>query len=61
MHDRLFAPLGLSETQLPGSISTIIPEPYSHGYLYGSSSAPTPSCSRVLDQIYLRSPLAAPR
>ncbi|GAA1288978.1 serine hydrolase domain-containing protein [Pseudonocardia aurantiaca] len=38
MHDRLFEPLGLKNTMLPASTSNSIPEPYSHGYLYGSSS-----------------------
>jgi len=38
MHDRLFGPLGLKNTMLPSSTVNSIPEPYSHGYLYGSSS-----------------------
>lgn len=38
LRDRLFAPLGMGNTLLPASTSTSIPEPYSHGYLYGSSS-----------------------
>ena len=37
-HDRLFGPLGMNNTELPASTSNTIPEPYSHGYLYGSSS-----------------------
>ncbi|MGH7914897.1 MAG: serine hydrolase domain-containing protein [Candidatus Binataceae bacterium] len=36
--DRLFAPLGMKETLLPANTSNMLPEPYSHGYLYGSSS-----------------------
>jgi CubicO group peptidase (beta-lactamase class C family) len=36
--DRLFGPLGIKHTLLPASTSNTIPEPYSHGYLYGSSS-----------------------
>jgi D-alanyl-D-alanine carboxypeptidase len=36
--DRLFGPLGMKNTLLPVSTSNAIPEPYSHGYLYGSSS-----------------------
>lgn len=36
--DRLFGPLGLKATLLPTSTSNAIPEPYSHGYLYGGSS-----------------------
>ena len=38
LHDRLFGPLGMQHTALPASTVTTIPEPYSHGYLYGSSS-----------------------
>ena len=38
MHDRLFRPLKMRETELPASTVNTIPEPYSHGYLYGSSS-----------------------
>jgi D-alanyl-D-alanine carboxypeptidase len=38
MQERLFAPLGMRSTVLPASTSNTIPEPYSHGYLYGSSS-----------------------
>jgi D-alanyl-D-alanine carboxypeptidase len=37
-HDRLFEPLGMKNTVLPLSTSNSIPEPYSHGYLYGGSS-----------------------
>jgi D-alanyl-D-alanine carboxypeptidase len=36
--DRLFGPLGLKHTSLPANTSNAIPEPYSDGYLYGSSS-----------------------
>lgn len=38
MQDRLFGPLGLKHTELPESTSNVIPKPFSHGYLYGSSS-----------------------
>jgi D-alanyl-D-alanine carboxypeptidase len=38
MQDRLFGPLGLQHTLLPASTVSTIPDPYSHGYLYGSSS-----------------------
>jgi D-alanyl-D-alanine carboxypeptidase len=38
MHDRLFGPLNLKDTLLPASTVNTIPEPFSHGYLYGSSS-----------------------
>jgi D-alanyl-D-alanine carboxypeptidase len=36
--DRLFGPLGMRSSVLPVSTSNAIPEPYSHGYLYGGSS-----------------------
>jgi D-alanyl-D-alanine carboxypeptidase len=36
--DRLFGPLGMKHTSLPADTSNTIPEPYSHGYLYGSTS-----------------------
>jgi D-alanyl-D-alanine carboxypeptidase len=36
--DRLFGPLGMKHTLLPANTSNTIPEPYAHGYLYGSSS-----------------------
>lgn len=36
--DRLFGPLGLKETLLPASTSNTLPDPYSHGYLYGGCS-----------------------
>jgi D-alanyl-D-alanine carboxypeptidase len=36
--DRLFGPLGMKATLLPASTSNTIPEPNSHGYLYGGSS-----------------------
>jgi D-alanyl-D-alanine carboxypeptidase len=38
MQKRLFEPLGMQNTLLPASTVNTIPEPYSHGYLYGSSS-----------------------
>jgi CubicO group peptidase (beta-lactamase class C family) len=38
MRDRLFGPLGMQRTVLPASTVNTIAEPYSHGYLYGSSS-----------------------
>ena len=37
MQDRLFGPLGMHDTFLPARTSNTIPDPYSHGYLYGSS------------------------
>lgn len=38
MQDRLFGPLGLRHTALPASTVNTLPEPFAHGYLYGSSS-----------------------
>jgi D-alanyl-D-alanine carboxypeptidase len=38
MQDRLFKPLGMTSTLLPAATSNSLPRPYSHGYLYGSSS-----------------------
>jgi D-alanyl-D-alanine carboxypeptidase len=38
MHDRLFEPLHLKNTALPASAVNTLPDPYSHGYLYGSAS-----------------------
>jgi D-alanyl-D-alanine carboxypeptidase len=38
MLDRLFGPMRLQHTELPGSAANTIPDPYSHGYLYGSAS-----------------------
>jgi D-alanyl-D-alanine carboxypeptidase len=36
--DRLFGPLGMTNTELPAGASFTIPDPFAHGYLYGSSS-----------------------
>jgi D-alanyl-D-alanine carboxypeptidase len=41
MQERLFGPLGMHDTFLPARTSNTIPDPYSHGYLYGSSCPPT--------------------
>ena len=35
--DRLFAPLGLEDTLLPDSASSVIPEPRVRGYMYGDN------------------------
>jgi D-alanyl-D-alanine carboxypeptidase len=48
MQERLFGPLAMQHTALPPSTANTLPEPYSHGYLYGSSSVAlvgTPSYS----------------
>jgi D-alanyl-D-alanine carboxypeptidase len=37
-HDRLFGPLSLKDTLLPAITLNTLPEPYSHGYLYGGCS-----------------------
>jgi D-alanyl-D-alanine carboxypeptidase len=36
--DRLFGPLGLKHTILPASDENSMPNPYSHGYMYGGSA-----------------------
>ena len=46
LRDRLFGPLGMNDTALPASTSNSLPDPYAHGYLYGSSSF------ALLDQEY---------
>jgi len=38
MSDRLFGPLGLRHTMLPGPTTRTLPPPYSDGYLYGGAS-----------------------
>jgi D-alanyl-D-alanine carboxypeptidase len=38
LQDRLFGPLGLKDTLHPAITSNTLPEPYSHGYLYGGCS-----------------------
>lgn len=35
--DRLFAPLSLAATSLPGPEDTTIADPYAHGYMYGGT------------------------
>jgi D-alanyl-D-alanine carboxypeptidase len=35
--DRLFAPLGLSDTLFPPTTSNAIPDPHPHGYMYGTN------------------------
>lgn len=37
LHDRLFAPTGMRNTSIPASTSNAMPQPYSHGYIYGGS------------------------
>jgi len=36
--DRLFQPLGMKDTALPPASTNQMPEPFAHGYLYGSAS-----------------------
>ncbi|MEU9234356.1 serine hydrolase domain-containing protein [Streptomyces subrutilus] len=36
--ERLFTPLGLSATSLPGIRDTALPAPYAHGYMYGGTA-----------------------
>lgn len=37
-HDRLFGPLGLTQTSIPAPDDTTMPAPFSHGYMYGGSA-----------------------
>ncbi len=37
LQDRLFGPVGLTQTSLPAADDTSMPAPYSHGYMYGGS------------------------
>ncbi|MFJ3334121.1 serine hydrolase domain-containing protein [Streptomyces sp. NPDC086766] len=36
--DRLFAPLGLAGTSLPGAEDVSLPAPFAHGYMYGGTA-----------------------
>ena len=38
LQDRVFGPLGMSDSFMPAVDSTVLPDPFSHGYLYGSSA-----------------------
>ncbi|MFG2618864.1 serine hydrolase domain-containing protein [Streptomyces sp. NPDC048507] len=38
LRDRLFVPLGLTGTSLPGATDTSLPGPYAHGYMYGGTA-----------------------
>jgi D-alanyl-D-alanine carboxypeptidase len=37
LQERLFIPAGLEQTSLPATTDTSLPDPYSHGYMYGGS------------------------
>jgi D-alanyl-D-alanine carboxypeptidase len=37
LQDRLFGPVGLTQTSLPAADDTAMPTPYSHGYMFGGS------------------------
>lgn len=37
LSERIFTPVGLTQTSLPAVDDTSIPSPYSHGYMYGGS------------------------
>jgi D-alanyl-D-alanine carboxypeptidase len=37
LQERLFGPVGLTQTSLPAAADTSMPAPYSHGYMYGGS------------------------
>jgi CubicO group peptidase (beta-lactamase class C family) len=38
LQERLFGPVGLTQTSLPAAGDTSMPAPYSHGYMYGGSA-----------------------
>ncbi|MFE7241572.1 serine hydrolase domain-containing protein [Streptomyces sp. NPDC057582] len=38
LRDRLFVPLGMKGTSLPDAHDRSLPEPYTHGYMYGGSA-----------------------
>lgn len=38
LQDRLFGPLGMQNTVFPAPETNTIPQPFTHGYLYGSTS-----------------------
>ncbi|MBJ8345705.1 beta-lactamase family protein [Antrihabitans sp. YC2-6] len=38
IQDRLYTPLGLQQTSIPAVGDTSMPQPYSHGYMYGGST-----------------------
>lgn len=38
LQDRLLGPLDMKDTLLPSTTSNTIPDPYSHGYMYGGSA-----------------------
>jgi D-alanyl-D-alanine carboxypeptidase len=38
LQDRVFGPVGMTNSFLPPPDSVVLPDPFSHGYLYGSSS-----------------------
>ena len=38
LQDRLFGPLGMTDTEVPAGPDYTFPDPFTHGYLYGSTS-----------------------
>ncbi len=55
LHDRLFAPLGMRGTTLPATNDTTLPEPYAHGYMYGTTRY------AMVDEAYPADMIAAAR
>ncbi|MEV8533834.1 serine hydrolase domain-containing protein [Streptomyces sp. NPDC051211] len=53
--DRLFTPLGLAGTSLPGIHDVSLPAPYAHGYMYGGSA------HAMVDELYPADVQAAAR
>ena len=54
--ERFFKPLGMKDTMFPAATSNAIPEPFSHGYLYGGSSTMMNGHSAVHPRHGSRSP-----
>jgi D-alanyl-D-alanine carboxypeptidase len=55
LRDRLFAPLGMHGTSLPATNDSALPEPYSHGYMYGTT------LYAMIDEAYPADMVAAAR
>jgi D-alanyl-D-alanine carboxypeptidase len=51
MQDRFFTPLGLAGTSYPTATDTSLPDPYSHGYMFGTSEALLDNPSLPPDQL----------
>ena len=50
--DRIFGPLGLSNSLLPDVVSNTLPEPFAHGYMYGDNVITLANNAVPPDMIY---------